>query len=399
MIKRLLKQIKTKKVLVILLAVLGLFIFALVFPAFSRAANLSDLYKQKNEASKQITEKSKSAQTKKEEAAKLSQELKKLDQEIAAIRAKIKETRSQIEQTEQEIKQTEEEIGKKEEELKIQINNRNEALRVIYENSRTNNLEIIIASSTLSEVVNYNEYLEALEQKIESIIGEIIRLKGELEEKKSALENKKKELDNLKAQQEAYQQGLASQQTQKNKLLGDARSQQKQLEKQVAEAQKLESQVQAEIARILSAQNSSGRAVVARDRGTSAVGFMWPMDYLYISAYWGEPTPFQSFHSGIDLVNVMGTPVYAAANGTIVFTGASPLGESVGYGRYIVIGHNARFSTLYGHLMGFNVSLGQEVKQGEVIGYMGNTGWTTGPHLHFEVREYGNIQNPMGYLP
>lgn len=383
--------------------VAGLFIFSTTFSInidSLSAANLTDLYKQQSSASTVIRQSTAAAQAKKAEADKLAQDVKKIDSDISAIQAKINETQSQIDETEKSILETENQIKQKEEELKIQIGNRNEAIKVIYENSRTNTFEVVLGSDNLSDVINHNEYIDALEQKIESTIDEINKLKKEMEQKKSDLETRREELNKLADQQTAYKQGLASQQKQKSVLLGDAKSQQKDYEKQVAEAKKLESQVQAEIAKTIAAQNSSSSGgVSARDKGTSAVGFMWPMDYKYISCYFGESSPFQASHTGIDLANTIGTPIYAASDGTVIFAGTSPLGESVGYGRYVIIGHNARYSTLYGHMMSYNISVGQEVKRGQTIGYEGNTGWSTGPHLHFEVREYGSAMNPMNYLP
>ena len=100
------------------------------------------------------------------------------------------------------------------------------------------------------------------------------------------------------------------------------------------------------------------------------------------------------------MVNVPGTPVYAASSGTVISVASmTSNGRYYGYGNYIVVGHNAKYSSLYAHLLGFNVSVGDEVKAGDVIGYSGNTGWSTGPHLHFEVWDYGQRRNPLEYLP
>jgi murein DD-endopeptidase MepM/ murein hydrolase activator NlpD len=140
----------------------------------------------------------------------------------------------------------------------------------------------------------------------------------------------------------------------------------------------------------------------AKDRGTSSVGFQWPTDYKYISTYFGGSTPFQpgGGHGGLDLANASGTPIYAASDGTVTAEKRMMInGSYYAYGQYIVIGHNARWSTLYGHLQSFAVSEGQEVKRGQVIGYMGSTGWSTGPHLHFEIWDYSSRVNPLSYLP
>ena len=260
----------------------------------------------------------------------------------------------------------------------------------------------MIGSNTLSDLVDHSQYLESLENRIEATIEEISRLKSELEAEKADLESKKKDLSNLQEQQEAYKYGLDSQKNQKNKLMADAKSQKRTLDQQIEEAKKLNTQVEAQINALAAASRGSGRTVIARDRGTSAVGFMWPMDYKYISQGFGVPWNFNPnvAHTGLDLVNVSGTPIYAAADGTITTVADMVYdGHYYGYGKYIVIGHNARYSSLYGHLIGFAVSVGNEVKKGDIIGYEGSTGWSTGPHLHFEIWENWVRNNPLNYLP
>jgi len=106
-------------------------------------------------------------------------------------------------------------------------------------------------------------------------------------------------------------------------------------------------------------------------------------------------TSFERYHTGIDLTSRSGTTIFASASGRITFTGG---GWGGGYGNHIIITHGNGFSTLYGHLSRINVSNGQWVNQGQAIGIMGSTGWSTGVHLHFEIRKNGSPQNPLNYL-
>jgi murein DD-endopeptidase MepM/ murein hydrolase activator NlpD len=98
-------------------------------------------------------------------------------------------------------------------------------------------------------------------------------------------------------------------------------------------------------------------------------------------------------HEGIDIAVPEGTPIRAAKGGTVIM--ASYNG---GYGNYTCIDHGGGLSTCYAHQSAFAASSGQSVDQGQIIGYSGNTGSSTGPHLHFEVRINGAAQDPMGYL-
>lgn len=109
---------------------------------------------------------------------------------------------------------------------------------------------------------------------------------------------------------------------------------------------------------------------------------------------------YQHFHTGIDLAAPLDTPVQAAASGVVILATSSvdTAGHLAGYGNYVVIGHGGGFMTLYGHLDKLLVSPGQVVQQGETIGLLGSTGWSTGPHVHFEIRKNGVYTDPAPYI-
>lgn len=114
---------------------------------------------------------------------------------------------------------------------------------------------------------------------------------------------------------------------------------------------------------------------------------------------WGNPLPvgtwvrgFYAGHSGLDLSASTGTPIYAASSGNVLFSGFSRWG----YGEAVVIEHGGTYSTLYGHMSARNVSCGQFVSIGQLIGFVGSTGNSSGPHLHFEIQVNGNAVNPGG---
>jgi murein DD-endopeptidase MepM/ murein hydrolase activator NlpD len=137
------------------------------------------------------------------------------------------------------------------------------------------------------------------------------------------------------------------------------------------------------------------RAAQARDATSptqtpSSAGLIWPVQGPITSPFgwrWGR------MHEGIDIGVGYGTPIHAAASGTVIYCGW----ES-GYGNLTVIDHGGNLATAYGHQSSIAVSCGQQVAQGEVIGYVGCTGHCFGPHLHFEVRVNGNPVDPLGYL-
>ncbi len=129
--------------------------------------------------------------------------------------------------------------------------------------------------------------------------------------------------------------------------------------------------------------------------GASVFQATWPVAGR-ISAAFGEVSRTSPRgHSGIDIAADYGDSVGAAAAGQVVDAGWS----SLGYGNLVVLDHGGSVETWYGHLNVILVKVGQRVRAGELIGRVGSTGFSTGPHLHFEVRQDGQIRNPMLYLP
>jgi murein DD-endopeptidase MepM/ murein hydrolase activator NlpD len=136
------------------------------------------------------------------------------------------------------------------------------------------------------------------------------------------------------------------------------------------------------------------------DGGGLATGrLQWPVRGPVTSGFGWRVHPIfhvRRFHSGIDIAAAYGTPIHAADGGRVIFAGSG--GMLYGYGNVIVIDHGRGLSTLYAHQSRFAVAAGALVRRGQVIGYVGSTGFSTGPHLHFEVRVNGVPVDPMGYL-
>ena len=164
------------------------------------------------------------------------------------------------------------------------------------------------------------------------------------------------------------------------------------------ERRKEEKKLAEERRRKMAAQRAARMRQVAYRGGTSTKGFQWPLSRFRISAYYHDANYYRRFrrvHTGIDLAAPQGTPIYASKAGVITAAGWS----RVGYGYYVKINHGGGVETLYGHMSRIAVRSGQRVNQGALIGYVGRTGFATGPHLHFEVRIGGRTQNPWSFLP
>jgi murein DD-endopeptidase MepM/ murein hydrolase activator NlpD len=155
------------------------------------------------------------------------------------------------------------------------------------------------------------------------------------------------------------------------------------------------------------AQVGAGQALVNHSlpvgKTIAGLGLSWPMVSFEITQPFGpsnvtlEPPygPYKHFHTGIDIAAPLGTPVMAAADGVVVAVGHT----AVGYGNYVIIAHGAGAATLYGHLLQTAANVGDRVARGQLIGLEGSTGFSTGPHVHFELRINDQVVDPMPYLP
>ncbi len=148
------------------------------------------------------------------------------------------------------------------------------------------------------------------------------------------------------------------------------------------------------------AQAASKPAAPAATQTVSAhvgtAGFIWPIPgQHYISSHFGYRPQFGRYHYGTDIAAPQGTKIVAMANGVVTYASS---GWNDGYGTVVMIDHNNGYQTRYAHLSGLNCRIGQSVSAGQVIGYSGNTGNSTGPHLHFEIRVNGTPHNPMNYF-
>jgi len=182
----------------------------------------------------------------------------------------------------------------------------------------------------------------------------------------------------------AKQASYAAARQQKTATLAQVQTSRKAWEQQ-------EAQLQADSARLQAFLSGSP----SNDDGLATGSMMWPVNGPITSPFGWRTSPFggSEFHAGIDIGVPYGTPIHAADGGRVVW--AQWMG---GYGNAVVIDHGGGLSTLYGHQSSLNVSVGQGVTRGQVIGYVGSTGMSTGPHLHFEVRLNGKPVDPLGYL-
>jgi murein DD-endopeptidase MepM/ murein hydrolase activator NlpD len=197
-------------------------------------------------------------------------------------------------------------------------------------------------------------------------------------------------LQSLKQALDAVQQESTSQQQEETKLLAEVGLQRAEFAAEVA-AEAAESANIEELLASISVPGATASIPVG------AGFFAFPIPGAPITSPYGpriDPIAgYEGFHPGVDFGAPLGTPIHAAGDGIVVFAG-----QESGYGNYTCINHGQNIATCYGHQSVILVKVGQEVKRGQVIGLVGSTGYSTGPHLHFEVRIDGQVTDPMPWL-
>jgi murein DD-endopeptidase MepM/ murein hydrolase activator NlpD len=188
-----------------------------------------------------------------------------------------------------------------------------------------------------------------------------------------------------------YQRLLAKQEAERQARLEAERKRQEELRRLAEERRRQQALRQSQARR----QQAGAPTAQVRRVSYQEGAMRWPLSGFRITTYFGQRGAFQRYHTGIDLAAPYGTPVVAAKAGQVQVAGWS----AFGYGFHVVLDHGGGVETLYAHLSRMAVRAGDWVEAGEVIGYVGSTGWSTGPHLHFEVRVNGVVRNPLAYLP
>lgn len=412
-------------ILLLLVLVLSPAVKPLVGLAY--AASLKELGQKKSELQQAIDAKKQEADQKKQQAAqeaKIRQQLlgvvNKLNNDITVTQGRISQTQNQINDTQTAITVQLGKIAAKEKEIENKKNDLHEAVADSYIAQQEGNaLYAILADDRISSAIDQVAALENLNDKLVSDAEELDRERQDLLAAKAALEQKQQDLETQKRQLAAYQKALDNQKQQKAQLADQAKQAQIQFNDQANQAIQVASDLKKQFAAVAEEEAAMRRATSKRpgasavrgDAPPSSYGLVWPTDGV-ISTYFGGQTPFQNFHTGLDVAGPAGDPVKAAVGGTVSLATkmccsdySNTVDHSYGYGNYVMIKHDNGLVTLYGHLQDTIVSPGDHVDRGQVLGYRGGAlgmagaGWSTGAHLHFEVRDSSGPDDPLKYLP
>ena len=328
-----------------------------------------------------------------------------LDEQCTVIQAEIDNVNSQIAQNDELISQTEQQIAETEKKEEAQYEVFCERVRAMEENGKVSYWEVIFKAKSFSDLLSRVDFINEIMDYDERVMQELKDLRTQLAEEKSGLEEAKSGQVAAKEDLAARRSELQTQLDEANALVQKLKSDEATYQDALDEISREEEAIQADIVKKsqqLAAQNnpSTGNAttgVVTSWMG--AGGYMWPekaskrITSPMGSRYTGIPGASTN-HKGVDIGGVgYTTEILASKAGTVIVSQ-----NSRSYGNYVVVSHGSGNTTLYAHMSKRLVSVGQSVKQGQVLGISGSTGISSGPHLHFEITEGGVRVNPLNYL-
>ncbi|HWQ88720.1 MAG TPA: peptidoglycan DD-metalloendopeptidase family protein [Desulfitobacteriaceae bacterium] len=321
-------------------------------------------------------------------ADKINAELKELQNQINDAQKTLGEKQTAFSQVQSQIKTVQGEIEQNQQQLEERRQVLGLRVKGIYEDGQISYLGLLFESSNLGDFITRIEYLSKLVANDQKLLQDIKVQQEKMQQQKEDLEVIRNQSAQLLAEATAAEADLKTKKQQQQTTLADnKKSQQAELD---------------ENARLQAESNTLRETIrkmqVSRKGGTVGSVSNWPVPGRYeISSPFGwrtHPiTGVRSLHTGIDIPAPTGTALHAVGAGEVIYAGWYG-----GYGNAVVIDHGKGVSTLYAHQSRLAVSDGQQIAQDQVIGYVGSTGFSTGPHLHFEVRINGNPTDPLQYF-
>ena len=374
----------------IILTCLLIVVVLVSFTTVVIADDLIDLQNRKNELNNQITEANEQVENIQIELTDTLKQIDNLDQKIETYQDQVDELNGKLETLQNQIKIAEEKLTNLENNYKIQRKTFQNRIVAQYEAGDVQYLDVLLSSNTLSEFISNYYLIGEIAKYDRNLLDNIDRQKNEIEKIKTTLTEREKNLKTVKENKEKTATALENAKVIKNSYAKQLTDSEKETQSKIAEYQRELDNLEAQIVTITSIKV-----------GEDYVGgeFAWPAPgYSTITSKYGMRVhpilKTHRVHSGTDIAMPMGAYIIAANDGVVTKAGYS----STGYGNMVLIDHGGGVSTLYGHGSEILVQTGQTVKRGDIIMKAGSTGWSTGPHLHFEVRINGQHVDSLPYI-
>ncbi len=395
------KTVKKVKSLLILFTVLGItFSLAGLYTLQTEAITRTQYNKEKEQLENEIKNLNSEIEETKDDLYNSSKKGATLEEELARIDEEIKQNEEIIAKTDKVIEDLDSQISKNEEDIKELKTELTKVLKKLLRESRTSPIESLLTSKNIGDTLSslYN---------LSSIQGEARDLKDDIKTKNDEISQRKQEQEEFKAKQQQVELALRLQKQNSEDILRITQGQESEYQQYLAKIEREKAEYQEKLKEIEANKPAPTPTPNPSPTPTPPVtppepvtgGFTVPARGIFYCAYGGPCANGYGYpgHTGIDISNRSGGSIYASASGTV-----SSVGWYSFYGYHVAIIHNINgttYKTLYAHLSSFNVSTGQSVSQGQVIGNMGSTGNSTGTHLHFEIRNANDATyNPCAYI-
>ncbi len=367
-----------------------LIVFMLLVPyANVYAKNPGDIDKlqaDQNKLNQQIKNTQSNISRAKNEKKTVAKAIEDLDKKLNQAEDELSNVEDQLSQLENQIAVTTRELERASSEAVDQKELLKKRVRVMYENGNVGYMSVILDSTSFSDFISRVDFLKKIVDFDMDLLNKMKSYRDSVADKKSQLALEMEEKERLKKDIGEKKEKVETAKQDKEESLKDILSDLKELERQED--------------KLLAESKEIGKKIVALQSKEKYIGgeLGWPVPgyYKITSQYGNRYHPIlkkNKMHTGIDIAVPSGTSVLAANAGTVIYSGYNG-----GYGNTVIIDHGGKISTLYAHNSKLLVKVGDKVEKGKVVSKSGSTGLSTGPHLHFEVRENGQHVDPMKYL-
>jgi murein DD-endopeptidase MepM/ murein hydrolase activator NlpD len=391
---------------------------SLILVLLAAAPASGGLYDRKQSIDDELSSVQSKLQEAREREASLSAEIASVTQRIQALEAEVGDVSTKLVALEEDLALHQRKLDALTELYEIQterlaflrdqygvaVKRLSTRLVAVYESGEPSTLDVLIDAQSFSDILDQLDYLSSIAAQDRAIVKHVtgarnhMRVLRERTGKTKArvaavtrvVKIRTEQTRAVKNQLVARQQGLSAARSARRASLADVREDARHYASEAAALQAQSANVAAQIRSAQATVSSSPTySQASTDSSPSASGFIWPVSGPVVSPFgwrWGR------MHEGVDIAAGYGSPIAAAASGTVIYAGWMG-----GYGNLIIIDHGGGIATAYAHQSSFAVG-GGPVSQGQTIGYVGCTGHCFGPHLHFEVRVNGSAVDPLGYL-
>lgn len=400
---------------------------AVAMPVFA-ANTISDAQKEKSELEDQLGDVEDTISSLKSKSQDTEQYMEQLDKKLSEITLQLVDLEDQVEAKQAELDENQKALEEAKQTSDEQYDSMKKRIKFLYENGNEAYLEMILEAKSFADLVNKADFVKQMSEYDRNMLTEYQQTQQTIADKQVQIEKEYKQIEQLQAQTQEQKESVEAISAEKEKEYQAYQSQIKEsetlaaqveeeieaqetiianLEAAAARKRKAEEEAKAKAKAAAAAAAASSKSSASQSTDTtdtsasssvSASGFVWPCpSSTRVTSEYGyriHPlTGTKKMHNGIDIGASTGTPIVAAASGTVA---AASYNSSMG--NYVMIDHGDSLYTVYMHCSAFNVSAGDTVSAGSTIAFVGSTGNSTGPHLHFSVRLNGSYVNPWNYV-